>query len=307
MKARCVCLVVLIVGVWTVPRSPVHGQEPENLILTAADRWPIHISYYNAPAGRRSREWPVVVLITAANGSGDSLTRRVWDDLARHLVTNRFAVVSVDLRKHGDSLLEDGKSRKRNRVRNADYQDMVLLDMEAVKKFLLERHEAQELNIRKTGLVASGASGLVAAAFALNDWNRPPWPDAPTPAERTPRGQDVRAIVMISPRMTPGFSAAGILKPLARPEWKVAFRIYHSSREQSREEARTARRLYRLVDLRGEEYDDLRSIVARPASAEQFLNGPTGTVFRQDLTAWLRRNLDELQDPWRSRVSPLQR
>jgi len=284
-----------------LPATATDAQEPQNLILTAADEWPIHISYYNAKPGRGDRERPVVVLLTAANGEKGGVTRRIWKETAEHLFKNKFAVVTVDLRKHGDSLLEDGG--RRNRFRTSDYRSMVLGDMEAVKAFLVERHQDEQLNIRKLGIVASGASCLVASAFALNDWNKLPHPDAPRMEERTPRGQDVRALVMISPRKTPGFSTSRILKPLSNPEWGIAFRIYHSS--TNKDEETFARRLYRYVELNSAEYGDLRSIDSRPGSAEKFLVGRLGDYFRKDVTKYLQTHLTELESPWRTRQSPL--
>lgn len=283
----------------------VRSAEPENLVLTATDGWPIHVSYYNAPAGRANKEASVVVLLTAANGEEAGVTRRVWNDLAEHLQKNGFVVLSVDLRKHGDSLWEGSNQKNANKVRTSDYRDMVLGDMEAVKAFLMEKHEAQELNVRKLGIVTSGASGLVGAAFALNDWNKPPYKDAPTLSERTPRGQDVRAIVMISPQRTKGFNAAKVMKPLANPALGIAFRFYHSSRDES--EKKIAKQLFGFVDLKGEEYDGMRSIDEKPASAEGFLSGKVGQYFQTDLTAFLKANLDELPSPWKSRISKLDR
>jgi len=301
IQAVCLPLVVLAV----LPPAMARADEPENLILTAADGWPVHVSYYNASSGRTNKEASVVVLLTAANGDEAGVTRRVWNELAVHLQRNGFVVLSVDLRKHGDSLWEAGGRKNVNKVRTSDYRDMVLGDMEAVKAFLLEKHQAKELNVRKLGIVTSGASGLVAAAFALNDWNKLPYTDAPTLSERTPRGQDVRAIAMISPRRTKGFSASRVLKPLADPNLGIAFRIYHSSRDEA--EKKIAEQLFGFVDLKGEEYDGLRSIDEKPASAENFLSGKMGQYFRTDLSAFLKTNVDDLQSPWKSRISKLDR
>lgn len=270
-------------------------------ILTTADSWPIHVTYLESPKGKES---PVVVLLTAANGDQKlTVTRRVWTDLATHLQKNGFAVLSVDLRKHGDSMPEGDIGKKQKRVRLVDYRNMVLGDMEAVKAFLLDLHEKQKLNIRKTAIVSSGASGLVGAAFALNDWNKRPYDDAPRFEDRTPRGQDVRVIVMFSPRKTRGFNTARILRPLRDPRWQIAFRFYHSSEDKS--EAKFAKKLFELVDLKGEEYDELRSIEAAPVSAEGFLEGRVGKAVQEDLARFLKTHLSELPSPWRSRTSAL--
>jgi len=279
------------------------AQTPEDLILKAADGWPVHVSYFGAKRGKVNKESPIVVLLTAANGDEAGVTRRVWKNLAVHLQSRRFAVLSVDLRKHGDSLSDDDSRR----VKTADYRNMVLYDMEAVKAFLLERHQEEQLNIRKLGIVTSGSSAMVAAAFAMNDWMKPPYPDAPTVADRTPRGQDVRAIVMISPHRTKGMNPSPIMQPLADPRMGIAIRIYHSSRKGDTSEQKFASQLYRMVKLKGDEYQDLRSIEARPASAEGFLRGRVAAGFQTELTEFLQTNLDDLVSPWTTRISKIDR
>jgi len=279
------------------------AQTPEDLVLTAADGWPVHVSYFGAKRGKGNKESPIVILLTAANGDKAGVTRRVWKDLAAHLQSKRFAVLSVDLRKHGDSLSDDDS----NRVKTSDYKNMVLYDMEAVKAFLLERHQEEQLNIRKLGIVTSGSSAMVAAAFAMNDWMKPPYPDAPTLEDRTPRGQDIRTIVMISPRRTKGINPSPIMKPLADPRMGIAIRIYHSSRESDTTEQKFASQLYRMVKLKGDEYQDLRSIEAEPASAEGFLHGRVAAGFQAELTEFLQENLDDLVSPWTTRISKIDR
>ena len=274
----------------------------DDYILTATDDWPIHVTYYQSSKGKES---PIVVLLTAANGDPKSaVTRHIWKEMATYLQKRDFAVLAVDLRKHGDSLRpEKGPTAKRQKILSVDYRNMVVGDMEAVKAFLLERHEAGELNIRKLAIVSSGASCLVGAAFALNDWNKRPWQDAAQLTDRTPRGQDVRAIVMFSPRRTRGFNSTKILKPLSASQWGIAFRIYHSSKDDAEE--KTAKRLFRVLDLKGEEYDELRSIEAAPASGEEFLTGKIRKRVQEDVASFLKANLVELPTPWRSRKSPL--
>ncbi len=292
-----VCLSVVPVGV----TAQDNDESNPDRILTAADGWPIHVTYLESTRGK---EAPVVVLLTAANGDLKSaVTRRIWTDLATHLQKNGFAVLSVDLRKHGDSVPNGKIGKKTKRLRVVDYRNMVVGDMEAVKAFLLDLHEKKKLNVRKMAIVSSGASSLVGAAFALNDWKKPPYQDAPTLADRTPRGQDVRAIVMFSPRTTRGFNMAKILRPLSNPNWAIAFRIYHSSEDRS--EAKFAKNVFRFVDLKGEEYDELRSIEAAPASGEGFLEGRVGKAVQEDLTQFLKTHLSQLPSPWRSRRSAL--
>ncbi|MEO2034254.1 MAG: hypothetical protein ABGZ35_19430 [Planctomycetaceae bacterium] len=304
---RCLTAIVLFANCpGPVPLQAFgQGQQKDSeqdRILIAADGWPIHVTYLEADKGK---EAPVVVLLTAANGNEKlEVTRKVWTELANHLHKNGFAVLSVDLRKHGDSQLEGVVEKRQKKVMVVDYRNMVFGDMEAVKAFLLEMHEQEKLNIRKTAIVTSGASGLVGAAFALNDWNKPPYQDAPSLADRTPRGQDVRAMVMFSPRNTRGFNMAKILRPLSIPKLGIAFRIYHSSEDEAEE--KFAKKVFGFVDLKGEEYDQLRSIEAAPASGEGFLQGRVGQAVQSDLTQFLKTHLTELPSPWKSRKSALE-
>ena len=70
---------------------------------------------------------------------------------------------------------------------------MATLDMEAVRNFLVDKNDAGELNLNKLCLVGSGMGASVAANWALVDWTAPPLAVGK-------QGQDVKAIVLISPR-----------------------------------------------------------------------------------------------------------
>ena len=91
---------------------PCEAQKPgesanESRTLTTADGWDIHITYYEG----RGKESPVAILIPGVEGNDKSMTRKVWDGVATTLQKDGYAVVSVDLRKHGDSvpLNEEGQ------------------------------------------------------------------------------------------------------------------------------------------------------------------------------------------------------
>ena len=70
---------------------------------------------------------------------------------------------------------------------------MAALDMEAVRKFLVDKNDAGELNLNKLCLVGSGMGASVAANWAVQDWSAPPLAVGK-------QGQDVKALVLISPR-----------------------------------------------------------------------------------------------------------
>ncbi len=88
-------------------------------------------------------------------------------------------------------------------VNNEDYFKMGM-DLQAVKDFVQKLHQEKKLNMSKMAIVGTGFSAPVAAAFAEVDWKQTPYDDSPIPAMRTPRGQDVKALVLISPDTNAG-------------------------------------------------------------------------------------------------------
>jgi len=199
------------------------------VLLSAADGLPIHITYYPVSAKESvtgTMNAPVVVLLHAGDES-----RLQWDkssstgsnpSFPAKLQASGYAVITVDLRKHGESVIKG----KEEPVAAPDYEKMVLGDMVAVKNFLYEEHQAQRLNMNKLGIVGVGMSAPVAAAFAEYDWRQIPYDDSPTPQGRTPRGQDVRALVLISPEQNVAkVSASKSLQYLRNPNFKIALMI----------------------------------------------------------------------------------
>ena len=164
-------------------------------VVTAADGWDIHYTYWESPMGK---EAPVVILL---HGKGQA--RLIWKalPLAKELAKKQFAVIAVDLRKHGESKAPENASirAKSDKLTKDDYTGMVLGDLEAIKKFIYTEHQAQRLNMRKLGVVATGMSTALALNWAQWDWSKKAFDDAPVASARTPRGQDVQALVLISP------------------------------------------------------------------------------------------------------------
>ena len=117
------------------------------------------------PSTSSKSTWPTHWSQPVRSSAGNQL---IWEKTAETLRAKGFAVVTVDLRKHGKSLPEgDVASTRLNRT---DYQLMVAEDLELVKRFLMDEHHAHKLNIRKLGIVAMGMSAPVALTFAGNDW-----------------------------------------------------------------------------------------------------------------------------------------
>lgn len=281
----------------------------EERTLQTADGWPIRITYYESTAGK---EAPVVVLFPGVEGFEASRTRKVWEGVAKKLHADKYAVVLADLRKHGDSLppteSDDERSRL-TRLTQADYSLMVTQDLEAIKAFLVEEHQREKLNIRKLGLGSAGSGCLVAAAFAANDWLKKPWPDAPVLALRTPRGQDVRAILMLSPEATVrGLDSTGPIREIATPVRGIAVHIYYNP--SNRSEKRAAERLFRPLDLRNNDPQEARMLIPGPPdevySAEGLLQDKAGEVMETKILEFFNKFVKDRPEPWKTRTSRLQ-
>lgn len=203
----------------------------DKTILSPAGNWPLKVTYYKSTEGK---EAPVVVLL---HMKGES--RLVWSapsapapkGFAELLHSRGFAVIAMDMRKHGQSKpgAEDEDSKKgtssdmdkakkssgASDLKPADYVLMVR-DMDGIKKFIFEEHQKGHLNMRKMAIIAPTMSAAIAVTFAASDWAKAPWDDAPNLAMKTPRGQDVQAMIFLSPETTlsqvPAHQIAGQLK-----------------------------------------------------------------------------------------------
>lgn len=276
---------------------------PSPETLRTEDGWPIHITYFPSPEEKKA---PVVVLL---HGQGDD--RLVWRQgpkrgLAERLQDHGYFVITVDLRKHGESR-PPGQRRDAENLRPGDYRAMVNRDLEAVKKFIYEQHQQKKLNMRKMAIVAAEESAPIAVQYALMDWLKKPWPDAPTFAARTPRGQDVRALVLLSPKeAVPGILAARALRQLRNPAWGVSFLVMYGSRN-NRDVEKAANNVYKIVS-------------GPPANADRTYLQPfdvplqgTDLLGQSQLEgrpeayilSFLDEHLKQLPDPWEDRESPL--
>ena len=296
-----------------VVTAPASAQQTDGIaqpltLDSEADRLPVAATYWPADPGKVEgglENAAVVVLLPGGNGD-----RLVWEKkptifdrkpLAVVLRESGFAVVTVDVRGHGQTPLPDGRS-----IRPNDYQDM-LGDLEAVKKFLLEEHAAKRLNVNKLAIVASDEMTPVALAFANYDWEKPDYDDAPTAAGRTPRGRDVRALVLLSPE-----SAAGRLKTyqaaklLRNPRANIATFIGVGAEDP--QDKGVSERLARQLRVDKEDPESGFFLQTYPVRfrGTDLIGQPN---LRTDLHVlnFLKKFVQELDSPWRDRTSRLLR
>ena len=255
---RLACLVsVVALFVWADGRQALAQQKglskPIDEIVVTKDGWQIHLTYYKSNLGKNAS---VVILLHKKGGN-----RRVWtrmNGFATTLQSNGHAVIAVDLRKHGESKSQaipgaddDTKKIKKggdaSSLRPVDYVLMISSDLEAVKEFIYEEHQKQNLNMRKLAIIAPEMSAPIALNFASNDWAKKPYNDAPTLASRTPRGWDVQALVLLSPEPNlPGVTTTPrAITFLRDPAKQVRFLVLVGN-EDPRDKGK-AQRLYRRL------------------------------------------------------------
>ena len=174
------------------PAKPDKDEGPPeaiNLPLETRDGVALRATFYPGSKGKKSV--PIVIL---HEWKGN---RTLYKDLALMLQAKGHAVLVPDLRGHGEStsMVQRGQEQARLnavRIKKKDIDLMVSQDMEAVKRYLMEQNNQEELNIEKLCIIGVEMGAVVAANWAMQDWA---WPVLPA----FKQGQDVKALVLVSP------------------------------------------------------------------------------------------------------------
>jgi dienelactone hydrolase len=149
--------------------------------LTSADGTPLGAIYY--PAQRSAA--PVVLLVHEKGRLGkdfeDGIEGLKDRGLADFLQSQGYAVLEVDLRGHGSN------PRKEIGLRDSP---LLVHDLQAAYQFLVDRHNREEINLAKFGVVALGEGANVVTAWAAT-------PGGAVSSEG--RISDLGALVLISP------------------------------------------------------------------------------------------------------------
>ncbi|MCP4193228.1 MAG: alpha/beta fold hydrolase [Planctomycetaceae bacterium] len=166
---------------------------PENVTLSTKDFVSLHCVYYPGDQGKKTVP---VILVHGWEGPRGDGSGRDCHELALRLQKDGHAVVVPDLRGHGASTirhLPNGQDKviEREQLRPQDFRDMQL-DIEAVKKFLLEKNNEGQLNIELLCVVGFDMGAVVGINWVNYDWSVPPLPTLK-------QGQDVKAFVLVSP------------------------------------------------------------------------------------------------------------
>ncbi|QDU88123.1 Alpha/beta hydrolase family protein [Pirellulimonas nuda] len=240
-KICCVAVVLTLLAVAPPCAAAPRGKaEPAQIIdLLTKDGVTLKITYYQSPGGKDSA---VVVLLPDLKDS-----RGLMTSMATRLQSpgpadahKPMAAVTVDLRGHGDSVsrvLASGRTGEisASRLRKSDYVAMVLEDMEAVRRFLVEKNDSGELNLNRLAIVGAGLGASVATNWAARDWSAPPLAVGK-------QGQDVKTLVLVSPRWNfNGLTMQDALRQRGVAS-DVAFMILYGN--EDRKAASDAQRVY---------------------------------------------------------------
>jgi len=215
--------------------------DPEDISFETRDNVVIKATYWEPKEPGKSTV-PVILL------HGWEGKRQEYDILGRTLQERyHHAVIAIDLRGHGGSTTvrmpnaaEDAEIDPERMARN-DFLAMVY-DVQAAKSFLLKKHKEGKLNIEMLTVVGADMGAIVALNFAVYDWNRPR-----VAARVYKRGQDVRAVVLLSPpRSFKGMTNDLALKHPAVRGSAVSKMIIVGAKE--REALSDAKRLHRAFE-----------------------------------------------------------
>ena len=193
----------------SAPTQKEKKTKPQAIDLETADGVLIAGTYFPSAGGFNS---PVAILVHGYGETQDKL----WD-LAFKLQDANYAVFTYDCRGHGYSTKRTGQAAGRN-APSIRYQELgrrvpfqsLMLDLEAIRNFLVERNNARELNLSRLAIVGCHTGATTAVHFALHDWS------VPQPDFQGKMGRDVQALVLISPPVNfKGYSAIRQLRPVA--------------------------------------------------------------------------------------------
>ncbi len=284
--------------------------KPRAEAITTKDGIELSATYW--PSGLK-QDASVVVFLHGLNGN-----QLDWGTLPKKLQDAGFAVLTVDLRGHGQSkgttpsgeAVETKTKTKAKPSKSSvdagslkarDYAAMVALDMEAVKAFIYAEHQQHKLNMNKMAIVGAGLGATVAVNFAAVDWLKKPHSDGPVGGQ-TPRGQDVRALVLLTPDPDiTGLHLTDAVKTLRLPEFQVAM-LFGIGKKDKTDKGQT-KKLYDYAATPKEKNADRMYLQeynsAARGTALLSKNGPLET----HITNFLVKHVQSINSEWRDRES----
>lgn len=289
--------------------------KPRSESLSVKDDPRIHIAMTYWPSGVK-QDASVVVLLHGLNGN-----QLDWGALPKQLHDDGYAVITVDLRGHGQSKGTSDEPEKSSKnkaktpktgkaavdaasLRARDYEAMVAFDMEAVKQFIFAEHQARRLNMNKMAIIGAGMGAAVGVRYAALDWLKKPHSDGPV-GNQTPRGQDVRALVLLTPETEIiGLSLPDAIKTLRTPLFGVAM-MFAVGKKDKADKGQTKKLYDQAASLENTEKNPQRMYLLddynTPTKGTAMLG--KGLPVELNIMNFLKKHLQEVRSEWRDRES----
>lgn len=275
-----------------------NGPVVQELSLVTGDKVVLKADYY---PGADSKETVPVIMLHMYGGS-----RKDYASLAARLQAEGHAVIVPDLRGHGDSTQREGSTERLDYTsfKAADFIAMAGVggDLEAVKSYLLERHNEKQLNIDALCVVGAEMGATVALAWSQLDWS---WPVLATGKQ----GQDVKGLVLLSPVYN--FKGLKITRALEDPNVRSKLSVYIVVGKADPKARRDAERLYKALERfhpKPEKPED-RDLVLNldmdtNLQGTKLLEEPT-LKLEDRIANFIRKRLVERNFLWKERKRPL--
>lgn len=131
----------------------------ERVVFTSEDGVLLVGSYYKPRIGT-SYSTPSVILLHMLG-----MDRSTWDKFAQELTQNGYAVLSVDLRGHGESIKQANYTISYQSFMPKNFKNMTL-DVKAAKKYLIEGRKA---NPNQISIIGASIGANLALNYAASD------------------------------------------------------------------------------------------------------------------------------------------
>ncbi len=279
--------------------TPAVKEPPADRVVefTTSDGVRLKASYYPPTNGRESA---VVVLLHGYQGNRTECHR-----FAKQLQRDwGHAVLAPDLRAHGDSTQMAGSRvpLSPQRLRAQDVRSMIRYDLEEVRRFLVARHNDEELNLNRLCLVGAGMGAVVAINWADFDWSVPALPTAQ-------QNRFVKALVLISPEYN--FRGVQIQEALQHPALQTELSLLVMCGGEDPTAVKTTRRIFGQIEPhrpREKQLDDVNQRTLFQFEAQTKLQGSpllAEMTDAQDLVIdFVRLRLVERDLPWKNLKKP---
>lgn len=188
-----VYLASIVVAATAVGQRPAPKQDPKykprTETLKTKDGIELRAFYFPSDRGRDA---PTVLLLHEWNGQASPYGR-----LVQALNKAGAAVLVPDYRGHGESkYFTNARGEKDEfdiaQMSSRDVENIVTFDLETAKGFLKEENNKEMLNLNALVVIGVREGCVMAAHWALRDWGFPS-------VGRVKQGQDVKALILISP------------------------------------------------------------------------------------------------------------